>query len=71
MVCGWMAWSSLSVLVVECVVGKFSLPEDGLLLFCFFVFLHSIMAGFGIHFSCLPGDGGEEITPVINSRMLS
>ena len=38
MVCGWMAWSGLLVLVVKR-VGKFSLPEEGLTIL-FFVFLH-------------------------------
>ena len=42
MVCGWMAWSGLLVLVVKC-VGKFSLPGSGLIICC------TIMAGFGIH----------------------
>ena len=35
MVCGWMAWSRLSILVVEC-VGKLSLPGGGLII----LFLH-------------------------------
>ena len=47
MVCGWMAWSGLLILVVKC-VGKFSLPEGGLIILLF-LFLHYKMAGFGIH----------------------
>ena len=34
MVCGWMAWSGLLVLVVKC-VGKFSLPGGGLIILFF------------------------------------
>ena len=34
MVCGWMAWSGLLVLVVEC-VDKFSLPGGGLIIMFF------------------------------------
>ena len=39
MVCGWMAWSGLLVLVLKC-VGKFYLPEGGLIIILFSVFLH-------------------------------
>ena len=39
MVCGWMAWSGLLVLVVQ-FVGKFSLPESGFIV-VFFASLHS------------------------------
>ena len=44
MVCGWMAWSGLLVLVVKC-VSRFSLPGVGLniLFFC------TTVAGLGIH----------------------
>ena len=42
-----MAWSGLLILVVKC-VGKFSLPEGGLIILLF-LFLHYKMAGFGIH----------------------
>ena len=34
MVCGWMAWSGLLVLVVKC-VGKFSLPGGGVIILFF------------------------------------
>ena len=46
MVCGWMAWSGLLVLVVKC-VGKFSLPGDGFIFI--FLFFFTFVAGFGIH----------------------
>ena len=37
---------------------------------CFFCFATPLYNGeFWYIFSCLPGDGGEEIAPVINSRM--
>ena len=44
MVCGWMAWSGLLVLVVKC-VRKFSLPGGGLVILFFF----TVVAGFGTH----------------------
>ena len=44
MVCVWMAWSGLLVLVVKC-VGKFSLPGGGLIV----LFSCTIVAAFGIH----------------------
>ena len=43
MVCGWMAWPGLLVVVVKC-VGKFSLPGGGLII----SFFCTIVAGFGI-----------------------
>ena len=46
MVCGWMAWSGLLVLVDTC-VSKFSLPGGGLYYHFFFFF--TIVAGFGIY----------------------
>ena len=36
MVCGWKAWSGLLVPVVKC-VGKFPLPERGLLILLLFL----------------------------------
>ena len=48
MVCGWMAWSGLLVLVVTC-VSKFSLPGGGLYYYYYFNIFFSIVAGFGIY----------------------
>ena len=46
MVCGWMAWSGLLVLVVMC-VSKFSLPGSGIYYYYFIFF--TIVAGLGIY----------------------
>ena len=47
MVCGWMAWSGLLVLVVTC-VSKFSSPGGGLY-YDYFILFFTIVAGFGIY----------------------
>ena len=47
MVYGWMAWSGLLVLVVEC-VSKCSLPGGGFISLLFTLYF-TIVAGFGIH----------------------
>ena len=48
MVCGWMAWSGLLVLVVTC-VSKFSVPGGGLYYYHYFILFFTIVAGFGIY----------------------
>ena len=48
MVCGWMAWSRLLVLVVKC-VSKFSLLGGDLYYCYYFILFFTIVAGFGIY----------------------
>ena len=49
MVCGWMAWSGLLVLVVQ-YVGKYSLPESGLIIL--FLFYSTILFSYFVFVFC-------------------
>ena len=45
MICGWMAWSGLLVLVVKCVSKEVLIPGGGYILILLFILCFIIVAG--------------------------